>query len=362
VEDLRALPEAERQATAERLRRAEVLYAFDLENGPLLQVRLLRLGAQEYILLLTMHHIISDGWSRGMLLHELSVLYDAFSQGQPSPLPDLPIQYADYAHWQRQWLRSEAGKAQLAYWMQQLRDPLPILKLPTDRPRTGELSLHTARHRFRFPRELSAALSRLSDQESTTLFMTLVAAFKMLLYSYTGQEDIRVGTLVANRQCQETEELIGLLTNLVILRTHLGENLSLRQVLQRIRITTLDAYAHQEIPFEYLARELVRVRQLDRQSLFQAMFVMQNARQHTIELPPLSLKVLETRPLEATACDLAVSVRESPEGIDGVCIYKTALFDATTITGMCDNYQQILEQLTAQLELRLSILHASGGR
>jgi amino acid adenylation domain-containing protein len=362
VEDLRALPEAERQATAERLRRAEVLYAFDLENGPLLQVRLLRLGAQEYILLLTMHHIISDGWSRGMLLHELTVLYDAFSQGQPSPLPDLPIQYADYAHWQRQWLRSEAGKAQLAYWMQQLRDPLSILELPTDRPRTEELSLHTGRFPFQIPRALIVALTRLSRQEGTTLFMTLIAAFKMLLYNYTGQEDIRVGTLVANRQCQETEGLIGLLANLVILRISLGENPSLRQVLQRVRITTLDAYAHQELPFEYLARGLARARQCDRQSLFQAMFAMENARQHTLELPALTIKVLETTPLEASACELAVSVRESSQGLDGLCIYKTALFDAATIARMFEDYGQILEQLTAQLELRLSSLHASGRR
>jgi amino acid adenylation domain-containing protein len=362
VEDLSDLPEAEREATAQRLRRAEVLYAFDLENGPLLQVRLLRLGEQEHILLLTMHHIISDGWSRDVLLHELSVLYDAFCKGKPALLPALPIQYADYAHWQHQWLHSRAGTAQLAYWMQQLRDPLPILKLPTDRPRTGELSLHAARHRFRFPRELTAALSRLSHQESTTLFMTLVAAFKMLLYCYTRQEDIRVGTLVANRQCHETEGLIGLLTNLVILRTHLGENPSLRQVLQRVRTTTLAAYAHQELPFEYLARELVCTRRLDRQSLFQAMFAMQNARQYTLELPMLRLEVLEMRPVEASVCDLAVSICESPQGLDGLCIYKTALFDATTITRMCDDYQQILEHLSAQQEVRLSTLHRWGGR
>ena len=249
IEDLRALPEAAREAAAQQLIRAEVLYPFDLEKGPLLQVRLLRLGEQEHILLLTMHHIISDGWSWGVLLHELAVLYEAFSQGQPSPLPELPIQYAHYAHWQRQWLHSEAGKAQLAYWMQQLHAPLPILELPTDRPRTAELSLRTARQSFQMPRELTVALTRLSRQESTTVFMTLVAGLKMLLYSYTGQEDIRVGTLVANRQYQDTEGLIGLFANLVILRTTLGGNPSLRQVLQRVRTTTLDAYAHQDMPF-----------------------------------------------------------------------------------------------------------------
>jgi non-ribosomal peptide synthetase component F len=159
---------------------------------------------------------------------------------------------------------------------------------------------------------------------------------------------------VANRQHQETEGLIGLLTTLQILRTHLGENLTLRQVLQRVRHTTLDAYAHQELPFEYLARVLVRVHQLARQSLFQAMFAMQNARQHRLELPALRHKVLETQPLEASACDLAVSVREGPHGLDGSCIYKTALFDAPTITRMLEDYHQILEHLVAQPELRLS--------
>jgi hypothetical protein len=362
VEDLRALPEAEREDQAQRLIRAEALYFFDLENGPLLKVRLLRLSNQEHILLLTMHHIISDGWSRGVLLHELLVLYEAFCQGKPSPLPDLLIQYADYAHWQRKWLHSEAGKAQLAHWTQRLRDPLPTLELPTDRLRTGELSLQTARHPFQLPKELTITLTRLSHRESTTLFMALVAAFKTLLYNYTRQEDIRVGTLMANRRSQDTEGLIGLFANLVILRTNLGGNPSLRQVLQRVRTTTLDAYAHQELPFEYLARELVLVRQLERQSLFQVMFAMENARQHTLELPALSLKMLETTPLEASACELAVSVRESPQGLDGLCIYKTALFDATAITRMFEDYQQILEQLIAQPELRLSTLHARGGR
>jgi non-ribosomal peptide synthetase component F len=188
--------------------------------------------------------------------------------------------------------------------------------------------------------------------------MTLVAAFKMLLYVYTGQEDIRVGTLVANRQYQETEGLIGLLANLVILRTHLGENLPLRQVLQRVRTTTLDAYAHQELPFEYLARVLVRARQLDRLSLFPAMFVMQNARQHTLALPALTVQALETQPVEASACDITMSVRKSSQGLDGLCLYKTTLFDATTIARMLKHYQWVLERLIAQPELSLSTLRS----
>jgi amino acid adenylation domain-containing protein len=361
TDDLRALPRAEQEVQAQRLIRAHALYPFDLENGPLLQVRLLRLSELEHILLLTIHHIISDGWSWGVLLHELTVLYEAFCQGEPSPLPELPIQYADYAYWQRQWLHSEAGKAQLEYWMQQLRGPLPILKLPTDHPYTGELSLQAAKHSFQLPKELTIALRNLGYQEGSTLFMTLIAAFKMLLYSYTGQEEIRVGTLVANRQCQETEGLIGLFANLVILRTPLDGAPSLRQVLQRVRTTTLGAYAHQELPFEYLARELVRARKLDRQSLFQVMFAMQNARQHTLELSALNVNVLETKPLEVSPCELAVSLRGSPQGLDGLCIYKTALFDATTITRIFEDYQRMLERLIAQPQLCLSMLHTRGG-
>jgi non-ribosomal peptide synthetase component F len=188
--------------------------------------------------------------------------------------------------------------------------------------------------------------------------MTLVAALKALLYSYTRQEDIRVGTLMANRQHQDTEEMIGLFANLTILRTDLGGNPSLRQVLQRVRTTTLDAYAHQEFPFEYLARALVRARQCDRESLFQVMFAMQNARQHTLELRALTIQAMETQPIGASACDLAVSVRESPQGLEGLCIYKTALFDAHTITRLLADYHQILECLTTQPELRLATFRA----
>lgn len=361
VEDLCALPQAEREATAQRLVRAVALYPFDLEKGPLLEVWLLRLGAQEHILLLTMHHIISDGWSRGVLLRELAVLYEAFCQGKPSPLQALPLQYADYASWQRQWLQSEAGKAQLAYWTQQLRAPAPLLELPTDRPRTNEPSLRTARTPFKLPGELCVALTRFSQHEGTTLFMTLLAAFKALLYSYTGQEDIRVGTLVANRQREETEGLIGLFTNLIILHTHLGSNLTGREVLQRVRATTLQAYAHQELPFEYLGRMLRGARQIDRQTLFQVMFVMQSDWLHSFALPSLTLEALQTQPLEASACDIAVSVCASSQGLDGLCLYKTALFDATTIDHMLADFQRLLVKLSAQPEQPLAVLHALRG-
>jgi len=253
-------------------------------------------------------------------------------------------------------VRSEAGKAQLAYWTEQLHDPLPVLELPTDRPRTGELSLRTARHSFQLPRELWAALTQLSRQEGTTLFMTLVAAFKLLLYSYTGQEDLRLGTLVANRQQEETEGLIGLFANLVVLRTHLRGNPTVREVLQRVRTTTLAAYAHQELPFEHLARTLGRERHLDRSVLFQVMFTLQHARPQFPQLSELTLHVLQTQTLEATSCELVVSLQENPYGLDGFCLYKTELFDEAAMTQMLSDLQQILACLIAQPQQRVSTL------
>jgi non-ribosomal peptide synthetase component F len=268
------------------------------------------------------------------------------------------VQYADYAHWQQQWLHSEAGKAQLMYWLQQLQAPLPLLELPTDRPRTGELSLHMARQSFHISSALADALRRLSHQEGTTLFMTLLAAFKTLLYGYTGQADIRVGTLVANRQHQETEGLIGLFANLVILRTNLGGNPNMRQVLQRVRTTTLAAYAHQELPFEYLVQALERARQLERQSLLQAMFVMQHAGQRSLALPGVTSTVIETHPVAASTCDMVVSLRHNASGLDGVCVYKTTLFDTTTMVRMLADFQRLLSRFMVHTEQPLSMCHA----
>ncbi len=200
---------------------------------------LLRLAAQEHLLLTTMHHIISDGWSLGIFTHELAILYAAFSTGRPSPLPPLPIQYADFAHWQQQWRQSAARDAALTYWQQQLHDPLPILELPTDRPRTAALSFDTARQFLRLPGELVQALTRLCRREGSTLFMTLLAAFKILLYSYTGQVDLCVGTLLTNRPRPEIEGLLGLFINTVLLRTDLRGDPTLREVLRQVRDTTL---------------------------------------------------------------------------------------------------------------------------
>jgi amino acid adenylation domain-containing protein len=360
VEDLRELPETERESEVQRLARVEAQQPFDLARGPLLRLRSLRLGEQEHILFLALHHIISDGWSLGVLAHELAVLYDAFAAGGPSPLPALPIQYADFAAWQRQWQHSEARQVQLAYWQQQLRSLLPELALPTDRPRAAALSFHTARQSLVIPGALSAALTRLSRQESNTLFMTLLTAFKVLLYSYTGQEDLRVGTLVANRNRQETEGLIGLFINTVILRTHLDGNPTLREVLRRVRATTLAAHTRQDLPFGELVQTLKHEYGLEPTSLCQVMFVLQNATQRPLPLPARRLSFLEADQyvvapeVTATMFDLIMVLRVRPQGLTGSCIYKTSLFDAATIDQMAKDFQRVLARMTAQPEQLLS--------
>lgn len=356
VEKLSTLPQTTgRDVATKRLIRQATLFPFDLTQGPLIRFYLLQIDAHEHVFLITIHHIISDGWSLRRLVHELSTLYRAFLHGERSPLPPLQTQYADFACWQERWLHSEAGELQLAYWRKQLRGPLPTLMLPTDYPRSSALNLHTVHRSFRLPRVLSEAIKRFGYQESATLFMTLVAALNMLLYCYTKQTDIRIGTLVANRHLQETETLIGLFVNLVVLRTKIDEHLTLRDVLKHTRTTTLDAYTHQALPFEYLAQTLEREQTLDRLSLFQVMFAMEYDRQ-----PPnffgLDVQTIRTFPLTASACDLAIAVREIPAGLDFLCTYKPTLFHVATIDHLFQHLQHVVECLISTPLTRLATL------
>jgi amino acid adenylation domain-containing protein len=368
VADLRVLPETERVGAAIRAAAAEAQQPFDLAQGPLLRFSLLRLGEEEYRLLLTIHHIISDGWSMGVLTAELLLLYEAFAAEEPSPLPELSIQYADFAYWQRQWRHSAAMQAQLVYWQEQLRAPLAMLELPTDRPREAALSFHAAHQDLVVPSALSEALKHLSQREGSTLFMTLVAACKMLLYCYTGQEDLRLATLVANRTRQETEALIGLLVNTVILRTDLSGNPTCREVLQRVRVTTLEAYAHQDLPFEELISVLEHERQLERRSLCQVMLILQNATlrpaQPTTSVPRL-LQVdqsLVLPDMTLTTFDIVFVVRDGPQGLAVSCIYRTAPFDAVTMRRWLAEFQQVLTCFVAQPEQPLVTLRATLSR
>jgi len=367
VRDLRALPETDRTETAQYLLQQESRHPFDLRQDPLLWISVLRLGEQEYVMLLTLHHISGDAWSLGVLVHELTTLYEAFATGQPSPLPALPVQYADFAHWQRQWQHHADLQAQLLYWQEQLRTPLPVLQLPTDRPRSSGTVLRTAYETLELPSPMCEALKALSQQEDCTLFMTCLAAFKMLLYGYTGQTDLCVATLVANRTRRETEGLIGLFVNTLLLRTQLGGHLTYREALQRVRATTLAAYAHQDFPFEELVRMLEQTHHRERTLLCQVLLIWQSTmlRPQQSALPTLRFQVMEpgVRAPEAafTTFDIILTLRERPHGITGSCVYKLDLFDAVFIRRMLDDLQYVLRGLSTQSEQLLSTLQALRG-
>jgi NRPS condensation-like uncharacterized protein len=252
ITDLSDLREDEQEAEVQRLRSEEAQRPFDLAAGPLLRLRLLRLAAEQHVLLFTMHHIISDGWSMNVLIGEVSRLYNSFLRGEPSPLRELPIQYVDYAVWQRQWLRGEVLEAQMTYWREQLAGASPMLELPTDHARPAVQTHRGGAESFRLSAELSERLKRLSQEEGVTLFMLLLAAFQVLLYRYSGQADISVGTPIAGRTRREVEELIGFFVNTLVLRTEVKGEESFLQLVGRVKEVCLGAYGHQEVPFEKL--------------------------------------------------------------------------------------------------------------
>jgi amino acid adenylation domain-containing protein len=353
VVDLRALTTAEQETESRRLAIEEARRPFDLSRGPLLRVALLCLDASRFVVLLTMHHIVSDGWSVGVLVQEVAALYEAFSRGQPSPLPDLPVQYADFAVWQRKWLQGEVLERQIAYWKGRLYN-LPLLELPADRPRPPVQTYRGTRQSFVLPRPLAEALQTVSQREGVTLFMTLLAAFKALLHRYTGQEDIVVGTPIANRNRDEIEGLIGFFVNTLVLRTELSDSLTFRELLGRVREVTLGAYAHQDLPFEMLVDELKPARDLSRSPLFQVMFIHQNAPM-TMKVPGLTLDLL-VADNGAAQFDLTLSMEECEQGLAGTLAYSTDLFDAATISRLIGHFRVLLESAVADPGQRLSDL------
>jgi len=355
VTDLSECSGAERELRVRELVTEEALRPFDLARGPLLRAGLLRLGEAEHIVLFTMHHIISDEWSLGVLVRELAALYEAFCQGLPSPLAELPVQYADFAHWQREWLRGEALDAQLAYWRQQLGGSLPVLELPFDHPRPAVQTWRGATHSFVLSAEASASLRALSRQEGVTLFMTLLAALQTLLHRSTGQDDIVVGTDVANRNRLETEGLIGFFVNHLVLRNDLGGNPTFRRLLRQVREATLGAYAHQDLPFDKLVGALRLERNLGRTPLFQVLFVFGNPTMPTLELPGLTLSPL--RPdLILAKYDLTLFMNERGQEIGGVWRYGTELFEAAAINRMSEHFETLLGSIAANPDARLKSL------
>ncbi len=335
----------------------ETQQPFNLSQAPLLRVKLLRLQAQKHLLVVTMHHTISDGWSIGVLIQELAAVYQAFSDGKPSPLPDLSIQYADFAYWQRQWLQKKVLKTQLDYWKQQLSGSIPVLQLPTDKPRPAIQTYTGKKHSLVLPKDLSEAVKDFNQQESVTLFMTLLAVFKTLLYCYTNQEDIVVGSPVAGRNRVETQGLIGFFINTLVLRTQLGGNPTFRELLQRVREVALGAYTHQDLPFEKLVEELQPERNLSYNPLFQVMFILQNAPIPSVELPGLTWQPQEVDG-GTSKFDLKLSLWESPEGFNGSIEYKTDLFNPTTIARMANHFEILLRHIVKQPEIRLNELAA----
>jgi amino acid adenylation domain-containing protein len=354
VVDLQNLSPIKQEAKALQLAREETRKPFMLDRDPLLRVTLLQLNDTEYLLLLTIHHIVADGWSMGILVREVATLYEAFCAGKRSPLPHLSIQYADYAVWQRQWLQGEVLEKKLSYWKQQLGHNLPILQLPMKENSTVSRS-QSAIHDFQLPSQLSAALNKLSRQESTTLFMTLLAAFQTLLYRYTNQDDITVGTDLANRTQSETEQLIGFFVNLLVLRTDMSGNPTFYELLERVREVTLKAYAHQDLPFEKLVAELRPERSLSQTPIFQVLFVMQNAPVPTLEVSGLTLSSWEVENETATF-DLAVFVAETENQIVGSWKYNADLFDAATISKMSNHFETLLANIVNQPDARLDTL------
>jgi amino acid adenylation domain-containing protein/non-ribosomal peptide synthase protein (TIGR01720 family) len=351
---LDAIPASEREGRARTLARQEAETPFDLVAGPVFRARLLRLAQDDHILLVNVHHIAFDGWSIGNLLRELGALYPAFCEGRPSPLPDLPIQYADFARWQRDWFQGEALERQLAYWRLQLKG-IQALELATDRPRPPVQSMRGATLAFPIPRSLADPLRALAEASGATLFMPLLAAYQTLLHRYTGQPDIAVGSPIAGRNRAETEDLIGFFVNTLVLRTDLSGDPTFRQLLSRVRNVCLDAYAHQDLPFERVVEELAPKRDLGRHPLFQVMLTLQDAA--PADTPLGALRMTPGHPeLNVSKFDLTLSITQAPDGLSGSFEYNTDLFEASTVARMAGHFTRILEGVACDPDRPLSAL------
>jgi amino acid adenylation domain-containing protein len=354
IDDLRAIPEAERNDEVTRRAVAEAQRPFDLTRPPLLRASLLMLGEDEHVLLLTMHHIISDGWSTGVLLREMASLYEAFSNDQPSPLPALPIQYADFAQWQREWLQGDVLDAQMAFWRKQLANIPSSMALPTDYSRQNFQGYRGASQFRQFSDQTYEDLKTLSRKEGVTFFVTLLTAFNVLLHKYTRQNDLVVGSPVAGRNLIESEGLIGFFANTLLLRSDLSGNPTFRELLERVRELTLNAYMNQDLPFDKLVEELQPQRQANYMPLAQVQFSLQNATQ-VVEVHGLRMSRL-TIDKGAAMFDLVLNMSETPGGLAGTMEYSTDLFDATTINRMLAGYEMLLDAVVARPDASLSEL------
>ncbi|MDY6951374.1 MAG: amino acid adenylation domain-containing protein, partial [Thermodesulfobacteriota bacterium] len=355
LRDLSQERDAHQEAQARRLAAQEAQRPFDLARGPLLRATLLRLAREEHVLLLVIHHMAFDGWSATVLLEELTPLYDAFSSGRPSPLAELPIQYADFALWQRQQLKGDLFTTELAYWKDRLADAPPALDLPTDHPRPA-VQTHQGRRKAQcLPAALWRSLKALCRQEEATLFMVLLAAFQVLLHRYTGREDMVVGSPISGRSQVDTERLIGFFVNTLVLRTDLSGNPTFLELLKRVREVAMGAYAHQDLPLEKLLEALRLERDLSRTPLFQVMFNLEHFPEEAGQAQDLGI---EPFAFDSGVCqfDLALEAVETGHGLSCVWEYNTALFDDATMSRMLGHYQVLLEAIVADPGQRIGAL------
>jgi amino acid adenylation domain-containing protein len=355
VINLQHLSPEEQKNAAKKLVKEQALQPFDLANEALVRATLIVLNNNEYWLSLCLHHVISDGWSMGVFIEELTALYNAVNQGQVSPLKPLPIQYTDFAIWQRKWFRGEVLENQLNYWKKQLAEAPTFLPLPTDKPRPARQSFTGAHQEFQLSLELTQKLTELSQQQGVTMFMTLLAAYGTLLYRYTGQSDILIGTPIANRNRREIESLIGFFVNTLVMRTDCSENPSFQELLMRVREMSLSAYTHQDLPFEMLVEALQPERNLSHTPLFQVMFALENTPLSEVKMSGLTIDSL---PLEwgTAKFDLTLSMQNTETGLMGVWEYNTDLFNSETVERMNGHFLTLLEGIIANPNERVSQL------
>jgi amino acid adenylation domain-containing protein/non-ribosomal peptide synthase protein (TIGR01720 family) len=353
--DLSSLPRAEREAEALRLARAEALQSFDLAHGPLVRGRLFRLAADEHLFLLVLHHIVCDGWSVGVLTREVAALYTALSRGLPASLPPLPVQYADYAYCQRQWLQGEALQRQLDYWKQQLADAPAQLDLPADRPRPALQSYRGARYTFALSQRLTQQVAAFSRAAGVTTFATLLAGFQALLWRYTGQDDLCTGAPVANRTRAEVEGLIGFFVNTLVIRTDFSAAPTFRALVGQVAETVMQAFANQDVPFEMVVDAVRPARDLSRTPLFQVMFALQNTPLEPVQLPSLTITPAHVDG-GTSKFDLTLFLQEREGELRGLAEYNTDLFDAATIARLMTHFRLLLEAALVEPERPVSVL------
>lgn len=358
--DLQHISQGEQPASLFRIARNEIYSPFDLSHAPLLRTLLVQLDAEEHALFITTHHIISDGWSMAIFIREMRSLYRSFCRGETASLPEMKIQYADFAMWQRDWLRGEVLEEQLSYWKTQLKPPVPELKLPVDFARPAYRTYEGALHSAVFSSDILSAIEQFSRDQGCTPFMVMLAAFQFLLHRYSGQEDIIVGADIANRNRTETEDLIGFFVNMLVLRTDLSGDPTIKELLHRVRRTAMDAYSHQDVPFERIVADLQPERSLNRNPLFQVLIVLQNMPSEGVGIEELQVTTLDL-PHRLAKFDLTLTLEETDGSLLVSMEYSTELFKEETIVRMVRHYENLLRRITCNADVPLSAVDLLSG-